>query len=107
MGETLNYAEACGKAIALSMRRDENILVYGLGVDDPKGMYGTTLGLVEEFGPGRCFDTPLSEDSMTGMGIGLAMSGFRPIHVHQRFDFLLWPLNQSGKQNFYDQPAYL
>ena len=94
MKETLNYSEACAKAIALSMRRDKNVLVYGLGVDDPKGMYGTTLGLVDEFGPERCFDTPLSEDSMTGMGIGLAMAGYRPIHVHQRFDFLLLCMNQ-------------
>ncbi len=94
MEKTLSYADACSNAIKTSMRRDENVLVYGLGVDDPKGMYGTTLGLVEEFGSERCFDTPLSEDSMTGMGIGLAMSGYRPIHVHQRFDFLLLCMNQ-------------
>ena len=94
MEKTLSYADACSNATKISMRRDENVLVYGLGVDDPKGMYGTTLGLVEEFGPERCFDTPLSEDSMTGMGIGLAMSGYRPIHVHQRFDFLLLCMNQ-------------
>ena len=94
MEKTLSYAEACSNATKLSMRRDENVLVYGLGVDDPKGMYGTTLGLVEEFGSERCFDTPLSEDAMTGMGIGLAMSGYRPIHVHQRFDFLLLCMNQ-------------
>ena len=94
MEKTLSYADACSDATKTSMRRDENVLVYGLGVDDPKGMYGTTLGLVEEFGSERCFDTPLSEDSMTGMGIGLAMSGYKPIHVHQRFDFLLLCMNQ-------------
>ena len=90
----LNYGEACGEATKFSMRRDEKVLVYGLGVDDPKGMYGTTKGLVEEFGENRCFDTPLSEDAMTGLGIGMAMNGFRPIHIHQRFDFLLLCMNQ-------------
>ena len=90
----MNYGEACGEATKYSMRRNKKVLVYGLGVDDPKGMYGTTKGLVEEFGPERCFDTPLSEDAMTGIGIGMAMNGFRPIHIHQRFDFLLLCMNQ-------------
>ena len=90
----INYGEACGEGTKFSMRRDQKVLVYGLGVDDPKGMYGTTAGLAEEFGKDRCFDTPLSEDAMTGVGIGLAMNGFRPIHIHQRFDFLLLCMNQ-------------
>ena len=50
----MNYGEACGEATKYSMRRDKKVLVYGLGVDDPKGMYGTTSGLVEEFGKDRC-----------------------------------------------------
>ena len=94
MNQLLNYGEACGEATKFAMRRDSTILVYGLGVDDPKGMYGTTKGLVDEFGPDRCFDTPLSEDAMTGLGVGMAISGYRPIHIHQRFDFLLLCMNQ-------------
>ena len=90
----LNYGEACGEATRYSMRRNPKVIVYGLGVDDPKGMYGTTKDFVEEFGKDRCFDTPLSEDAMTGVGIGMAMNGFRPIHIHQRFDFLLLCMNQ-------------
>ena len=90
----MDYGQACGEGTKFSMRRDPKVLVYGLGVDDPKGMYGTTLGLVEEFGEKRCFDTPLSEDAMTGIGIGMALNGFRPIHIHQRFDFLLLCMNQ-------------
>ena len=50
MKSELNYGEACGEATKISMRRDPKVLVYGLGVDDPKGMYGTTMGLVDEFG---------------------------------------------------------
>ena len=92
----INYGEACGEGTKFSMRRDQKVLVYGLGVDDPKGMYGTTAGLAEEFGKDRCFDTPLSEDAMTGVGIGLAMNGFRPIHIHQRFDFLLLVLRYAS-----------
>jgi len=92
--KALSYGDACGEAIKASMRRDPKVIVYGLGVDDPKGMYGTTKDLVEEFGADRCFDTPLSEDAMTGVGIGMAINGYRPIHVHQRFDFLLLCMNQ-------------
>ena len=92
--QELNYGEACGEGTKYSMRRNPKVIVYGLGVDDPKGMYGTTKGLVEEFGQNRCFDTPLSEDAMTGIGVGMAINGFRPIHIHQRFDFLLLCMNQ-------------
>ena len=94
LSKFLNYGEACGEATKFAMRRNDKVLVYGLGVDDPKGMYGTTKGLVKEFGEARCFDTPLSEDAMTGIGIGMAINGFRPIHIHQRFDFLLLCMNQ-------------
>ena len=92
--EILIMVNACGEATKHAMRNDPKVLVYGLGVDDPKGMYGTTSGLVEEFGEERCFDTPLSEDAMTGLGVGMAINGFRPIHIHQRFDFLLLCMNQ-------------
>ena len=47
--QDLSYGDACGLATRSSMRADNKVLVYGLGVDDPKGMYGTTKGLVEEF----------------------------------------------------------
>ena len=63
-------------------------------MDDSTGMYGTTLGFSERFGSDRCFDMPLSEDAMTGYGVGLAVSGYRPIYVHQRADFLLLCMNQ-------------
>jgi len=90
----LTYAEALYEAVAQEMEIDASVFVYGLGVDDPKGMYGTTLDLHKRFGNERNFDTPLSEDAMTGIGIGAAMAGMRPIHVHQRMDFLLLCMNQ-------------
>lgn len=90
----ISYADALYEAVHEEMSRDDSVFVYGLGVDDPKGMYGTTLDLHKEFGEFRNFDTPLSEDAMTGFGIGAALSGMRPIHVHQRMDFLLLCINQ-------------
>lgn len=90
----ISYSEALYEAVRDEMDRDDSVFVYGLGVDDPKGMYGTTLDLHKKFGEFRNFDTPLSEDAMTGFGIGAALSGMRPIHVHQRMDFLLLCMNQ-------------
>ena len=75
------------------MSKDKKVLIYGL-IDDPKAMYETLSLFPKIFGADRCFDTPLSEDSLTGYGIGLAISGFKPIHVHQRTDFLLLCCNQ-------------
>ena len=91
---SISYSEAIRLAIGKQMTLDEKVLVYGLGVDDPKAMYGTLRDFPSIFGPNRCYDTPLSEDSLTGYGIGLALAGFKPIHVHQRTDFLLLCCNQ-------------
>ena len=92
--EVISYSKAIWLALGKTMEEDEKILVYGLGVDDPKAMYGTLSEFPDIFGPDRCFDTPLSEDSLTGYGIGLAINGYKPIHVHQRTDFLLLCCNQ-------------
>jgi pyruvate/2-oxoglutarate/acetoin dehydrogenase E1 component len=88
------YAQALYDGVAQEMERDPNVFVYGLGVDDSIGMYGTTLDLHKRFGANRNFDTPLSEDAMTGVGVGAALAGLRPIHVHQRMDFLMLCMNQ-------------
>lgn len=100
----LSYADALHEATVQEMARDSNVFVFGLGVDDPKGMYGSTRDLHKIFAPDRNFDTPLSEDAMTGVAIGAAMAGMRPIHVHQRMDFLLLCMNQlvncAAKANY-------
>lgn len=90
----INYGEAIYEATFQAMEDDNNVFVYGLGVDDPKGHYGTCKDLHKKFGNHRSFDTPLSEDSLTGIGIGAALAGLRPIFVHQRMDFLLLCMNQ-------------
>ncbi len=90
----ISFCDALNEAMRQEMERDERVFVYGIGVPDHKRIFGTTAGLVEQFGPGRCFDTPLAEDAMTGFGLGAAINGLRPIHIHIRVDFLLLAMNQ-------------
>lgn len=91
---SLSYVDAIREATELEMARDDAVIVFGLDVDDPKAIQGTTRGLLERFGPERIFGTPLSEDAMTGAAIGMAQAGLRPIHVHIRMDFLMLAMNQ-------------
>ena len=90
----LSYVEAVREATDQEMARDPSVVLFGLDVDDPKAIQGTTRGLADKYGPGRVFGTPLSEDAMTGVAVGMALSGLRPIHVHIRMDFLLLAMNQ-------------
>ena len=94
MERHLSYTDAVREATDQEMERDSSVLVFGLDVDDPKAIQGTTRGLLEKYGPERVFGTPLSEDAMTGTAIGMAFAGLRPIHVHIRMDFLLLAMNQ-------------
>lgn len=88
------YVEALREAQDQAMEHDENVFLMGLDIDDHLGIQGTTKGLVDKFGVERVFTTPLSEDAMTGVAIGAAMSGLKPIHIHIRMDFLLLCMNQ-------------
>lgn len=90
----ITYCEALNEAMTQEMERDPAVFVYGIGVPDHKRIFGSTAGLLEKFGADRCFDTPLCEDSMTGFGLGAAINGMRPIHVHIRVEFLLLAMNQ-------------
>jgi len=93
-GRVLRYVDALKEAVIQEMERDPDVFLFGLDVDDPKGIQGSTLGLQQRFGRERVFNTPLSEDAMTGLAIGAAMAGMRPIHVHIRMDFLMLCMNQ-------------
>lgn len=94
MDRILSYTEAVRESTDQAMEQDPSVIVLGLGVDDPKAILGTTKGLVQKYGTARVFDTPLSEDAMTGVAIGMALAGLRPIHVHIRMDFLMLAMNQ-------------
>ena len=88
------YFEAINEAISTAMEIDKSVICYGLGVPDPKGVFGTTMGLQEKFGKERVFDMPTSENAMTGVAIGASLNGIRPVVVHQRLDFFLLAMDQ-------------
>ena len=90
----LRYVDALREGVANEMELDPRVFVFGLDVDDHKAIQGSTRDLQKTFGKDRVFNTPLSEDAMTGVAIGAAMAGLRPIHVHIRMDFLLLAMNQ-------------
>lgn len=90
----VRYVDALREAFEEAMAADPRVFLFGLDVDDHKGIQGSTVGLPEKFGKDRVFGTPLSEDAMTGVAIGAAMAGLRPIHVHIRMDFMLLCMNQ-------------
>jgi len=93
-GRVLSYVDALNEALTLALELDPKVLVLGQGVNDPKGMFGVTTGLHKRFGIGRVFDTPLSEEGMTGICTGASMNGLRPVYMHNRPDFLLLAFNQ-------------
>jgi pyruvate/2-oxoglutarate/acetoin dehydrogenase E1 component len=90
----LPYVQALREGVWQEMERDPAVFVLGIDVDDHKAIQGSTAGLQERFGKERVFNTPLSEDAMTGVAIGAAMAGLRPVHVHIRMDFLMLCMNQ-------------
>lgn len=94
MSEMTTFRQALADAQIDAMQADPKVFVFGLDVPDHKSIMGSTKGIVDKFGKTRCFGTPLSEDAMTGVALGAAVSGLRPIHVHIRTDFMLLGMNQ-------------
>ena len=94
MTRQIKYNEAILEATDQAMELDPRIYLIGLGVPDPKGIFGTLDGLAKKYGPNRVMDMPTSENAMTGIGIGSAIGGMRPIMTHQRVDFFLLALDQ-------------
>lgn len=90
----MSYGQAIHHALVLAMEKDASVFIQGIGVDDHKAVFGSTKGLVDQFGKERVFDTPISEGAMTGIAIGAALAGMKPIHVHIRVDFLYLALDQ-------------
>jgi pyruvate dehydrogenase E1 component beta subunit len=90
----ITYAAALREAIDDCLKEDPSVFIIGEGVPDPKGIFGTTSGLLERYGPDRVSDMPVSENALTGVCIGAALRGLRPIMTHQRLDFALLSLDQ-------------
>jgi pyruvate/2-oxoglutarate/acetoin dehydrogenase E1 component len=87
-------AQAIREALAEALQARPEVYLLGEGVADPGGIFGTTKGLVDEFGPDRVVEMPVSENGLTGIAIGTALMGQRPIMTHQRVDFALLCLEQ-------------
>jgi 2-oxoisovalerate dehydrogenase E1 component beta subunit len=88
------YIEAIHDAIQEEMRRDPAVFVIGEDVGTYGGAFRATAGLLEEFGPERIVDTPISESAIVGLSVGAAMNGLRPIAEMQFIDFLSNGFNQ-------------
>ena len=90
----LTYAQALNETLRQLLREDERVFLIGQGVISPWYVGTTTLGLVDEFGPNRIIDTPVSENAITGTAVGAALAGMRPIVMHPRMDFMYYAMDQ-------------
>jgi pyruvate dehydrogenase E1 component beta subunit len=88
MAELSTYREAVAEGIAREMRRDPEVVCLGEDIGAAGGVFKTTVGLLEEFGPGRVWDTPISEEAIVGAAMGAAMTGLRPVAEIMFSDFL-------------------
>ncbi|MBY2921869.1 pyruvate dehydrogenase complex E1 component subunit beta [Rhizobium leguminosarum] len=86
--------EALRDAMAEEMRADENVFVMGEEVAEYQGAYKVTQGLLQEFGPRRVVDTPITEHGFAGVGVGAAMAGLRPIVEFMTFNFAMQAIDQ-------------
>ena len=101
---TMSYREAVAAAIAQEMRRDSSVVFLGEDVAAAGGVFKTTEGLLDEFGPIRVRDTPISEQAILGATMGAAMTGLRPVAEIMFSDFfaVCWDIvaNQIAKTRY-------
>ncbi|CDO38222.1 MULTISPECIES: pyruvate dehydrogenase complex E1 component subunit beta [Novosphingobium] len=102
--KTSTVREALRDAMAEEMRRDERVFVMGEEVAEYQGAYKVTQGLLEEFGPKRVIDTPITEYGFAGIGTGAAMGGLRPVIEFMTFNFAMQAIdhiiNSAAKTNY-------
>ncbi len=101
---TVTLREALRDAMAEEMRRDDRVFVMGEEVAEYQGAYKVTQGLLEEFGPKRVIDTPITEYGFAGIGTGAAMGGLRPVVEFMTFNFAMQAIdhiiNSAAKTNY-------
>ncbi|HQE92296.1 MAG TPA: pyruvate dehydrogenase complex E1 component subunit beta [Anaerolineae bacterium] len=98
MTRELTYGLAINEATRQMMEADPAVFLLGQGVNSPWYVGNTTTGLKDHFGPERVFDTPVSENAITGAAIGAALAGMRPVVIHPRMDFALLAVEQIVNQ---------
>src|ERR671936_2924960 len=94
----LSYREAVRDALSQAMRRDDDVFIMGEDIAEMGGSMGVTQGMLDEFGPERVRNTPISEMALVGAGIGAAMQGMRPVVEVMYEDFLTLSLEQIVNQ---------
>src|SRR5213082_2368063 len=94
----LTFAQAVREALAEEMRRDSRVCIFGEDVAEAGTPFKVLAGLVEEFGTQRVVDTPISEPGFTGLGVGAAMTGLRPVVDLMFGDFLTLVMDQLANQ---------
>lgn len=92
--KTIQFREAIAEAMSEEMRRDESVYLMGEEVAEYNGAYKASKGMLDEFGPERVLDTPISELGFAGVGVGSAMNGNRPIIEFMTFNFSLVGIDQ-------------
>lgn len=90
----IQYRQALGEAMSEEMRRDESVFLLGEEVAEYNGAYKVSQGMLDEFGPKRVIDTPITELGFSGLGVGAAMNGLRPIIEFMTFNFSLVAIDQ-------------
>jgi pyruvate dehydrogenase E1 component beta subunit len=100
----MRYAHAINRALDDAMAADETVLLLGEDIGKAGGSFAVTRGLQDKYGPGRVIDTPISENALGGMAVGLALSGFRPVIEIMFMDFMALTMdalvNQAAKAHF-------
>ncbi|HEY3065801.1 MAG TPA: dehydrogenase E1 component subunit alpha/beta [Methylomirabilota bacterium] len=97
-GREITFAQALNEALHAEMQRDERVFVMGEDVGLIGGIFGVTRGLREAYGEDRVRDTPISEPSFVGMGVGAAIAGLRPVVEIQIWDFVAMTMDQIVNQ---------
>jgi len=98
------YNQALGEALAEELRRDKNVVLWGIDIGPYGGANGVTKGLFDEFGPERIIDMPIAELGYVGLGVGAAATGLRPVIELQFSDWITLPsemiINQAAKMRY-------
>ena len=90
----IQFREALNEAMSEEMRKDENIILLGEEVAEYNGAYKVSKGMLDEFGPKRIIDTPIAENGFSGIAVGAAMNGMRPIVEYMTWNFSLVAIDQ-------------
>ncbi|MDV7339019.1 transketolase C-terminal domain-containing protein [Terasakiella sp. A23] len=92
--KTISYQDALLETMTHGLETNPDFVIMGQGVDDHKGLFGSTTDLAKKYGHDRVMDTPLAEEGVMGVAVGAAMNGMYPVLTHIRSDFMLLATNQ-------------